>query len=148
MQTRRNVLNLMSKIRARAFLFLERELVQAGAHELSPAHGDVLFAVSQNSGVDMRQLAVLTGRDKSTLTPLVDRLIRSGYLNRKVSVSDRRRAEIYLTPKAEKIRPRLLKIGFKLEKIMHRDIAESDLEILTATLNRIHTNLGDAPQKN
>ncbi len=147
MQMRRNVLNLMSKIRARAFLLLERELAEAGVQDLSPAHGDVLFAVSQNSGVEMRQLAVLTGRDKSTLTPLVERLIRAGYLDRKVSAADRRRAEIYLTAKAEKLRPRLMKIGFKLEKVMHRGIADADLKNLTDTLNRIHENLSANPQK-
>ena len=76
MQARRNILNLMSKVRSRAFLFLEKELAAAGVADLSPAHGDVLFAAARNPGSDMRQLAALTGRDKSTLTPLVERLVQ------------------------------------------------------------------------
>lgn len=147
MRKRRNLLNLMSKVRAGAFHFLEVELARAGITDLSPSHGDVLFSVSQHNGLDMGHLAALTGRDKSTLTPLVEKLIRAGYLSRKVSTTDRRRAEIYLTAKAERLRTRLMKIGFRLEKIMHQDIPEADLENLTITLKHFLANLTLSPPK-
>ncbi|MBN8220187.1 MAG: MarR family transcriptional regulator [Spirochaetes bacterium] len=142
MQARRNILNLMSKVRSRAFLFLEKELAAAGVADLSPAHGDVLFAAARNPGSDMRQLAALTGRDKSTLTPLVERLVRDGYLLRQSSAADRRRAEISLTPKSEKLRPRLIKIGMKLERRMLDGVAEGDRKTVIEALQRMHTNLG------
>jgi DNA-binding MarR family transcriptional regulator len=141
MEMRQNILNLMSKVRSRAFLFLEREMAAAGVADLSPAHGDVLFAAARHAGCDMRQLAVLTGRDKSTLTPLVDRLVRDGYLARKSSAVDRRRAEISLTPKSEKLRPRLMKIGLKLERRMLTGVAAAEQGVVMQALQRMHANL-------
>lgn len=141
MEMRQNVLNLMSKVRSRAFQFLEKEMAAAGVADLSPAHGDVLFIAARHPGCDMRQLAVLTGRDKSTLTPLVERLVRDGYLVRKSSATDRRRAEISLTAKSEKLRPRLMKIGMKLERSMLAGIGKDEQAMLMQALQRMYTNL-------
>ena len=141
MEMRKNILNLMSKVRSRAFLFLEKEMADAGVADLSPSHGDVLFAAARNPRCDMRQLAVLTGRDKSTLTPLVERLVRDGFLLRQISAHDRRRAEISLTPKSEKLRPKLMKIGLKLERRMLEGVSEGDREKVVAAFGRMYHNL-------
>ena len=137
----RSVLNLMSKIRSRAFLHLEKELAKLGIADLSPSHGDVLFVVSKFQPIDMRELAKMTGRDKSTLTQLVNRLIKNGYLNRIVPESDRRRAEILLTKKADLVAPILLKIGRNLEKKMLDGMSIQTSKMLIQTMQRIYDNL-------
>lgn len=131
----------MSKIRSRAFLFLEKELAKQGIKDLSPSHGDILYAVSVHQPMGMRELAARTGRDKSTLTPLVNRLIRHGYLSRLTSSTDRRRAEIRLTKKASALVPLLVHIGLQLEKRMLGDIAPIEAEKLVSALLRIQKNL-------
>lgn len=138
---RHRVLNLISKVRSRGFKFLERSLAEAGIENLSPAHGDILYALSQSQPLNMRQLAAITGRDKSTLTPLVDRLIRDGYLMRREVKADRRSFQILLTERALKLRPRLVQIGRKLEKQMLNGIGESELDMLLQGLQKMYDNL-------
>jgi DNA-binding MarR family transcriptional regulator len=122
MEMQRNVLNLMSKIRSKAFLNLEKDLEKFGVSDISPSHGDVLFAVSKHQPIEMSELALHTGRDKSTLSQLVNGLIKNGYLSRTILSSDRRKAEIRLTEKAQKIAPILIKIGQALDKKMHEGL--------------------------
>jgi len=141
MEMRQSVLNLMSKVRSRAFNFIEKELLKIGVRDLAPSQGDILFVVAVKAPVEMRQIAVLTGRDKSTLTPMVNKLIKNGYITRVTSKEDRRRALISLTPKGHKIAPSLFKIGSKLERAMHRNISESDAKRQLETLWKMFSNL-------
>jgi|JI10StandDraft_1071094.scaffolds.fasta_scaffold329252_3 DNA-binding MarR family transcriptional regulator len=141
MEMQRSVINLMSKIRSRAFLHLEKELAHLEIMDLSPAHGDVLFVVSKFEPIDMRELARLTGRDKSTLTQLVHQLKKNGYLTREVPAADRRKAEIRLTKKAKSVAPILLKIGFALEKKMLTGMSATASKSFIQTMQKIYQNL-------
>jgi MarR family transcriptional regulator, organic hydroperoxide resistance regulator len=141
MEMRQNVLNLMSKVRQRAFLFIERELAQRGIDDLSPAHGDILFVVYRRQPIEMGQLAEHTGRDKSTLSSLVARLVKTGYLTRRVDVTDRRRALITLTQKALKLAPALVKTGVRVERTMLKNIDVATAEVVVNAMRVMYDNL-------
>ncbi len=53
----------------------------------------------------MAKLAEATLRDRSTVTRLVDRLIRKAYVERKAAPKDRRQVIISVSDKGEAIRP-------------------------------------------
>jgi DNA-binding MarR family transcriptional regulator len=140
MEMQRNVLNLMSKIRSKAFLQMEKDLEKFGILDISPSHGDVLFVVSKHQPIDMSELALHTGRDKSTLSQLVNGLIKNGYLSRTIPSSDRRKAEIRITQKAEGIAPILIKIGITLDKKMHAGLTATSKKKLIVTMQKILNN--------
>jgi len=141
MEMRQNVINLMSKVRQRAFLFIERELAKRGIDDLSPAHGDILFVVYRRQPIEMGLLAEQTGRDKSTLSALVARLVKTGYLTRKADATDRRRALITLTQKALKLAPALVKTGARVERAMLKNIDAATAEVVVKAMRVMFDNL-------
>lgn len=58
----------------------------------------ILFLLKQNDGQTMTALSKAMGIDNSTLTGLVDRLERSGFVRREPSSTDRRTYRIHITP--------------------------------------------------
>jgi DNA-binding MarR family transcriptional regulator len=57
----------------------------------------VLLAAEQNEGASQTELVAVTGIDRSTLADLVNRLIKSGYLQRRRTKDDARANSIKLT---------------------------------------------------
>ncbi len=87
----------------------------------------ILFLLRQEDGQSMTQLSNALDIDNSTLTGLIDRMERSGYVGRSPSDSDRRAFHISITPQgveeSNRARPLIRKInqeiksGFSLEEI-------------------------------
>ena len=61
------------------------------------AQSGILFLLKQKDGQSMTELSQVLSIDNSTITGLVDRLEKSGFVNRKASPTDRRIFRIYLT---------------------------------------------------
>lgn len=64
---------------------------------MTPLEMGVLGALSENSGAMLREIAEKLAVAKSTLTSVVDRLERKGYVHRAISPRDRRSFELVLT---------------------------------------------------
>jgi Transcriptional regulators len=64
---------------------------------LTPLEMGVLGVLSDNPGAMLREIADILAVSKSTLTSVVDRLERRGYVNRAISKKDRRSFELILT---------------------------------------------------
>lgn len=65
--------------------------------DLTPLEMGVLGAISKNPGIMLREIAESLAVAKSTLTGVVDRLERRGYIHRAISTRDRRSFELVLT---------------------------------------------------
>lgn len=64
---------------------------------LTPLEMGVLGTLSENPGAMLREIADTLAVSKSTLTSVVDRLERRGYIYRAISQKDRRSFELILT---------------------------------------------------
>lgn len=64
---------------------------------LSPLEMGVLGVLSDFPGAMLKEIAERLAVPKSTLTSVIDRLERRGYLNRTISKTDRRSFELLLT---------------------------------------------------
>lgn len=65
--------------------------------ELTPLEMGVLGVLFEFPGAMLREIAQRLAVPKSTLTSVIDRLERRGYVNRAISKSDRRSFELLLT---------------------------------------------------
>lgn len=87
----------------------------------------ILFLLEHQDGQNMTELSKILAVENPTLTGLVDRLERSGFVMRKASPEDRRSFKIYLTPEGikecERVKPIIqrinneIKAGFSKEEI-------------------------------
>ena len=95
------MLSLVSKIHEKGNRFIIEELKNNGAEGLVPSHGDILFCLYKNGKMTMKDIANCIHRTKPTVTVLVDKLEKLGYLKREPSDEDNRCTYIVLTKKGE-----------------------------------------------
>jgi DNA-binding MarR family transcriptional regulator len=86
--------------RAQARIFAELEAT-LGDFDMTPGSFGVLTLIRANPGITQVALAAAFGVDKSTLSPVIVRLERRGFVRREVLASDRRCHALFLEPSAE-----------------------------------------------
>jgi len=82
-------------------MHIRNELVAAGV-KITLVQAGILFLLKQQNGLPMSQLSRRLFLDNSTITGLIDRLERSGFVIRKVNQKDRRSSLIHITRQGNK----------------------------------------------
>lgn len=101
----------------------------------------VLVALSANGGQRQVDLGGLTRIDASTLSRMVTRLARLGFVARRRSVSDNREVEVALTAKGRAALRRLIPIARRYETVAAARIAPTELAALKRVLRIMYRNL-------
>lgn len=76
--------------------FLKNELAKEGL-KITIAQGGILALLKQQSGRTMTELSQILSIDNSTITGLIDRLEKAGFVKRNSSPHDRRVSQIHIT---------------------------------------------------
>lgn len=105
-----------------------------------------LFVVSRNEGANQGVLADMLEVEPITLCRMIDRLEDSGLVERRRDPSDRRAWQIFLTEKAQPLIDRLLGIGEEMVEDALASVSQAERDALFDTLERIRSNLNDAPR--
>jgi len=135
------VISLVSKVRAEATIFLEKELVKNGIDGLVPSYGSMLSTLYRNNGkLRMKAVADLINRDKSTVTHLVNKLSKAGYVVREQSSEDSREVYVVLTQKAWEMEEKLKCISQNLITTAYKGFSEDEKEQLVGLLDKMKNN--------
>jgi DNA-binding MarR family transcriptional regulator len=131
------VISVMSKKLRAAYTVIRSELQSRGLHGLDISHGDILFALMNHGPQPMSELSRRIDRDKSTLTSLVAKLERRGFIRRTRDPEDKRSAIIGLTGKGEELKPGFNEISEFVLNRFWNVIPQHDREIFMDILCRI-----------
>ena len=103
-------------------------------HGISNEQGLLLKYVYDMPGVTQTQIAEDLNKDKTTITRMVDTLVKKGKLERRVSDEDRRAFHIYVTKntkrKVEELTPLFEKNQEELKAIIKKEDYETTLRVL------------------
>ena len=133
----RNLLSLISKIHEKGNRFIIEELKKNGAEGLVPSHGDVLVCLYSQDKMTMKDIADKIHRTRPTVTVLVDKLEKLGYLKREVSQEDSRYTYIVLTKKGNDFKPIFEKISKDLNNMLYKNLSKEEAESLENLLQKI-----------
>ena len=133
----RNMLTLISKIHEKGNRFIIEELKKNGAVGLVPSHGDILVCLYQNDKMTMKEIAEKIHRTRPTVTVLVDKLEKLGYLKREISQNDNRYTYITLTKKGQDFKPVFEKISEDLNNMLYKNLSEEESDILENLLKKV-----------
>ncbi|MGH7013373.1 MAG: MarR family winged helix-turn-helix transcriptional regulator [Stellaceae bacterium] len=101
----------------------------------------VLVALSANGGQRQVDLGGLTSIDSSTLSRMVTRLARLGFVARHRSTADSREVEVALTAKGRAALRRLIPVARRYETVAAAGLAPTELAALKRTLRVMYRNL-------
>ncbi len=137
---------LMAKIRQVAGRIFERMLNKYGI-EINSAQGRIMFALWQQDNISINELAKKTQLKKSTLTSMLDRLERMGYVRRQRSQKDRRKILIHRTAKDKNLESEYVRLSQEHTKLFFRGFSEDEIDRFESDLKRILNNLTEHESK-
>lgn len=112
--------------------------------DLEGARGRIIFALWGNDGVPIKTLCEKTSLDKSTLTGIIGRLERDGYIERKPSETDKRSTLISLTGKEQEFAKNVQKVSNQMNKIFYKGFTDEEITQFDSMLERILVNCKEA----
>lgn len=132
---------LISKVKQIQGRVFEKLLSEYGIEEFNGAQGRILFVLWENDNIPIRRLSEETGLAKTTLTSMLDRLERSGYIVRSFDKSDRRTVKILLTEKARAMKSRYDLVSEKMSDIFYEGFSDEEILAFEEALGKILENL-------
>ncbi|MGZ6292408.1 MAG: MarR family winged helix-turn-helix transcriptional regulator [Syntrophales bacterium] len=136
-----HIIFLIGRIQYKANRFLSREMKARGIKGLAPSHGEILGYLMAREPLPMSEIGRIIDKDKSTITALVNKLIKLGYVEKGRDPADSRISLIALTRRGMELKPDFLLIAQKLRAHSYRGISDNERETLVSLLNKLNANL-------
>jgi DNA-binding MarR family transcriptional regulator len=117
-----------------AFQAFSRRSLEIGE---SPGRFATLTLIARNPGISQTELSQAAGRDKSSLTPVVEDLVRRGLVERRRMDQDRRAYRLTLTPAGKKTLTQMTRCARRHELALDQIIGLRDRKKFLQILKKI-----------
>ncbi|WNS43418.1 MarR family transcriptional regulator [Paenibacillus sp. MMS20-IR301] len=136
----RDVISLISKIREKVNRFIVQEMEKQGVEGIGTSHGDIIYALLQKPKMTMADIARRIHKDKSTVTPLVNKLAGLGIVTKERDKEDTRFVYVTLTAKGRELEGVFEVVSAEMLGQFYRNVSEEEQEILLQILLKINNN--------
>ncbi len=133
-------ISLVSKIHSQTADFLVQKFKEKGMPDFASSHGNILFQLSKNETMTMKELSQKINRDKSTTTVLVRKLICEGLVTSVTDKNDRRSLKIQLTEKGREYNICTTQISEELIETFYKNFTEEEKQKFFEFLKRAADN--------
>jgi DNA-binding MarR family transcriptional regulator len=100
----------------------------------------IIKVLMENPGISQQNIAEKAFKDNASVTRIIDLLVKSKYLDRKVNPKDRRTSILKVTAEGEDIINKVQDLVLQNRKMAQIGITIEELENLNATLKKIIKN--------
>jgi DNA-binding MarR family transcriptional regulator len=118
---------LISKVYQKLIINLQKSFSESRI-EATPIQIMLLFFLQQNNGLSLTQISQGLMLENPTVTGLIDRLEKLGYVKRSDHPNDRRIYLVYLTGKGNKVANKALPIVKKLNEEIKKGYSKEEVE--------------------
>ena len=130
----------VSQIHTLTAEFLKKRLAQQGFDDFASSHGYILYQLSVNPKITMKELAAKINRDKSTTTVLVRKLEAAGLIKITVDQNDKRNKILSLTAKGSEYNQMTSSISQELLSTFYKGFSNEEKRVFSEFLERIKGN--------
>ena len=120
---------------------LKRGYTAAGAGRVKPAYLGVLMGLWEKDSQRVVELGRKAGLEPSTMTGLIDRMERDGFVRREPDPADRRALRVRLTARSLNMREAVTAVTDTILEDVLTGITGKDLEAMKGVLKQILRNL-------
>jgi DNA-binding MarR family transcriptional regulator len=106
-----------------AFQAFSRRSQEIGEH---PGRFATLMLIHRNPGISQTELSQASGRDKSSITPVIEDLVRRGLVERQRMENDRRAYRLTLTAQGKKVLASLVRCARRHERMLDGIVGARD----------------------
>ncbi len=115
-------------------MYIRDELTAAGV-KITMVQAGILFLLQEKNGRSMSELGQLLSLDNSTITGLIDRLEKSGFVQRKANPKDRRMSLIHITRQGIKEVNKAKTVINQVNDEIKADFSKQEIEAFKKILN-------------
>ncbi len=115
---------------------------KAAGHDVSPEEWAILLLLWREDSQNPGEMSARTVRDPTTMTRLIDGMVRKGFVERRADTSDRRRSNICLTQMGRGLEPALISLAKPMIEAGMAGISEEDLKTTVQVLAKMVANMG------
>jgi DNA-binding MarR family transcriptional regulator len=130
---------LISKVCQKLIINLQKAFSKSGV-EVTPIQVMLLFFLQKNDGSSLTQISQGLMLENPTITGLIDRLEKSGYVKRSDHPNDRRVYLVNITEKGNRVAKKALPIIKKLNEQIKEGYSKEEIEnfkkVLFGTFNK------------
>lgn len=127
----------LSRAHHRSRIFMDEELRKKGITDLGYSHIRIIIVLYFFKTLSMKEITEKISKDKSTVTILVNKLEKKGYVRKSVCSEDRRVMYLELGEKAEEV----IGVIFDVSQIFHKKVEQILEKDEIDTLKRIMSKL-------
>ena len=129
-----------SRLHNKADIFLDAELKKRGITGLVYSHISIIAILSIYKVLSMKEVSEKISKDKSTVTTLVNKLVKLGYVKKTISLEDKRVIFLSLEQKANEITEIISEVSYIFEKKVETILGPYDTQLLMRILNKLVNN--------
>jgi DNA-binding MarR family transcriptional regulator len=104
---------------------------------------EIMKLLRMQDGQNQQELADMLFKDKSSMTYLIDNMVKAGWAIRKEDETDRRNKLIFLTDKAHHLQEQLSPIATHCYLVLAADVADPDIKAGIAMLAKMNNSLAE-----
>ncbi len=120
------------------------DILESQGIDLSRMQFVILKKIEQNEGINQNELAWFVKRNKSSLTRMVDTVIRKGFIQKKTSKTDKRANCLYLTEKGRSVVNQATPHFRAMAKLIEKGLTDEEIDQTIKILKKIQQNVDDA----
>ena len=132
---------LISKIKQISGRIFDKKLKSYGISDLNTAQGRIIFSLLKNDDIPISELAQQTALGKTTLTTMLVRLERSGYIVSKTDEKDKRKTIVVLSEKSKAIQKLYEAVSKEMISLFYEGLDETQISEFENILKHILSNL-------
>ncbi|HTG68555.1 MAG TPA: MarR family transcriptional regulator [Candidatus Udaeobacter sp.] len=129
---------MIGKIKDAVHNRIVSDLGKHGIEGIVPSHGDILVFLYQKDELSIKELAEKIHRTQPTVTVLVNKLEKLGYVERIKSEEDGRITSIKLTEKGIQLEPVFRDVSGSLNDVIYGGLSSAQREQLEWLLDHVH----------
>jgi DNA-binding MarR family transcriptional regulator len=119
-------------------------LREVGLNAQAPGDGSVLHALFESDDLPAKELAQRTHLPKGTLTGVLERLEKSGWIKRVDDPDDGRAWRVRLTARGRALQPKMEQRHGRVMEVLRRALGERDTKTLSRLLEKATSAMREA----
>lgn len=122
-----------------------RQKIQAKINEYDPDLSfeliEIMGLLSRNEGINQQEISNKVSKDKSSITYLINSLVKREFVQRIENKNDRRNKQVYLTDKGKQIVETVYPWALELYEKAAGDFSENEIKNALLLVKKMTTNL-------
>ncbi|MFC2033153.1 MarR family winged helix-turn-helix transcriptional regulator [Chloroflexota bacterium] len=124
----------LGRVMRRVYDYYDQRL---STFDLTPSQFFVFNALCMGDGITVGEIGERVHLDNSTITGIIDRMERSGYVERQPNPDDRRSVLVNLTEKAKGLAPRILEFADELDTTLRKPFSRQEMDDFETVLRTL-----------